>query len=177
MTMTGRIERSAAWRVGGLVMLALLAGCSPSGAVSTGTPPGTPQTGTPDTTAPDEVPGAELSVDGGEPIPGELGTYVYGERGSDAPWLPATALDPVAAAPGAALEVKLSGGLGLAGGRAIFAAAADTEGTQPRGLEATSDGQRLRLVGPPAGSWVLSVEVDYPDGLGSGAYFWRLEVR
>ena len=170
---TRRIKCPAAMSMGGLVMLALLAGCSPSGAVSTVTP----APGTPDATAPDEVPGAELSVAGGGTVPGKLGSYVYDQRGSDAPWFPASALEPVAAPVGAALEVNLSGGLGIAGGRARVAAAADTEGSQPRGLEATTDGRRLSLVGPSAGSWVLSVEIDYPDGLGSGAYFWRLEVR
>jgi hypothetical protein len=126
---------------------------------------------------PEAPPAALLSIDGTPGVPGELGSYTYLGRGSDSPWLPAAMLQPVLVGPDGRLVVRLASGEPIAGGRARVARAGDTQGTRTEALGLSQEQQAVVIVGPGAGSWVLAVELDYPDGAGSGLYFWRLEVR
>jgi hypothetical protein len=154
------------------LLAAACAGPAPS-PMSAAEVPGSPRL--PDTVTP---PAAELSVDGAPAVAGELGSYRYLGRGSDSPWLPAAMLQPVQVnAAGDPLVVRLANGEPIAGGRARVARAADTQGTQTEALGLSLEQQSVVIFGPGSGSWVLAVELDYADGAGSGAYFWRLEVR
>ena len=133
-----------------------------------------PSTGTP-TVEPtfDPPPIARLAV-GGHVYPGRIGGYTWKTYAESAPWLPATALDPVAVAPESRLSVKLVGTPG-ASWTARVARAVDTNGEHVTGL---GEGRGvIVLKAPRTGSWVLSVSIEYAEGLGGGAYYWRLVVR
>jgi hypothetical protein len=139
---------------------------SPSGAVTT-------QSGGP--------PLAVMTVDGGGRHEGELGTFVYRGSGTDAPWLPATALDSVAVKPDSRLTVRL-GDQGLIGPwSATIAPAGDDQAERAQLLarEGTVGGLResIELPAPPPGAWVLMADLNYGDGSGSGAYYWLVDVR
>ena len=122
-------------------------------------------------------PAALLTIDGAPAVAGELGSYTYLGRGSASPWLPAPMLPQVEVGASGRLVVRLANGEPIAGGRARVARAGDTQGTQTESLGLSQEQQSLVIFGPGSGSWVLAVELDYADGAGSGAYFWRLEVR
>jgi hypothetical protein len=154
------------------LLAAACAGPAPSPMSATEVP-GSPMI--PDAVTP---PAAVLSVDGAPAVAGELGSYTYLGRGSDSPWLPAPMLEPVqVGAAGDRLMARLANGEPIAGGRARVARAADTQGMRTETLGLSQEQQSVVIVGPGPGSWVLAVELDYADGAGSGAYFWRLEVR
>ena len=85
----------------GLIALILaLASCSasigstpspPASSVApTSRPESSPATASiePSETLASSPPTAALAVEGGDPTDGQLGTYTWGEGGSDAPWLP-----------------------------------------------------------------------------------------
>ena len=112
---------------------------------------------------------ADLAVDGGDPVAGELGTYVWGRGGSDAPWLPGA---PIRAATGEVLTVSLVPDLRVSGWSALLApAAGDETGAAPVGAGAGP----LDMTAPASGSWTLAVTIEFGD-LGTATWFWRLEV-
>ena len=102
--------------VGVAILAALVLGCAPTAGPSGGvtvaaTPDGTASAATPaDTATPatsepspadgpsatvpgrDSPPEALLAAEGGDPVAGQLGTYVWFESGSDSPWLPGAPL-------------------------------------------------------------------------------------
>jgi hypothetical protein len=122
-----------------------------------------------------EAPVAWLVL-GAERHAGEIGGYVFGRSSSSAPWLPATALDAVTVPAGATAAVELDARATVAAWRAQYSAAGDTTGDALTTLgEGTGPAVRLPL--PPPGEWVVSVVVTYGDGLGDGAYYWRLVVE
>jgi hypothetical protein len=150
----------------------------PSGTTTVARSPG-PLTASPsvDTAPPEpslEPPPVAMLRVGQRSYPGKIGGYTWKAHGDSAPWLPARALDPVTITAGARLSVKLEG-VAIAQWTARIARAADTSGENVTGL---GHGRRtISFEGPRSGSWVLSVVVEYADELGSGAYYWRLDVR
>ena len=52
-------------------------------------------------------PDASLAAEGGDPVPGQLGTFTWAGGGSDSPWLPGT---PITVGAGESLTVTLDGG-------------------------------------------------------------------
>jgi hypothetical protein len=179
--------------VGGVLLAGVVAGCvappaaSPSDASAPSvtiapipsTPPAAATTDPPTPTpAPAgtarpgiEVPPlADLAVDGGDPVAGQLGTYIWGSGGSDSPWLPGA---PIRAATGEVLTVSLEPDLRVSGWSALLApaAAGDGTGATPVGAGAGP----LDVTAPGSGTWTLAVTIDVGDR-GTATWFWRLEV-
>ena len=176
--------------VGVAILAALVLGCQPtarpSGSLavaavpdetaSAATPsaPATSATSTPSPTAPgrDAPPEALLAAEGGDPVAGQLGTYVWLESGSDSPWLPGA---PLAVGAGEPLTVTLApdGEMRAWSARYVPAAAGGPEGATSLANGATSP----RFDAPGPGAWTVEVFVEFAPGVGDAHYFWRLEVE
>lgn len=107
---------------------------------------------------------------------GKVGGFTFGRYSESAPWLPATALDPIDVASGAELRVELDERGTIDGWAARIATAADVTADAVVGL-AEGGGPAVAFDGPAAGDWVVSVTITYGGGLGSGAYFWHLVAK
>lgn len=106
-------------------------------------------------------------------VAGDLGTYVWDETGSDAPWV--IGLARGIAAPGAHLSVVLRPELPVVAWRARWARVTGGQAGTPRsGGSGTSDG--IEMTAPSsAGSWSLQLNVELgPDR--SANWYWRVEV-
>ena len=182
--------------VGVAILAALVLGCEPTagpgGSVAVAaTPDGTASAATPAATATpatsepspadgpsatvpgrDAPPDALLAAEGGDPVAGQLGTYVWFESGSDSPWLPGA---PLAVGAGEPLTVALvpDGEIRAWTARYVPAAAAGPEGATSLG-----DGNGTpRFDAPGPGDWTVEVFVEFAPGVGDARYFWRLEVE
>jgi len=105
--------------------------------------------------------------------PGEPGSWTWAGGSNAAPWLPATALDLVEIAAGP-VEIDLAG-VAVESWTARAAAAADVAGASPVPLGEGAGPPAFQA--PAAGSWVVSVQVVFANGLGDASYYWHLEVR
>ena len=76
-----------------------------------------------------EPPAASLAVEGGDPVTGQLGTFTWGDGGSDSPWLPGS---PIAVGTGERLTVSIAGAVG--GGHLV-------RQTDPRGSRRMAPGR------------------------------------
>lgn len=120
----------------------------------------------------DAPPDAVLSADGGDPVTGQLGTYVWLETGSDSPWLPGARLAVGASEP---LTLILVPNGGIEAWRARYVPAS-AQG--PDGATALGEGTGIpAFAAPGAGAWTVEVFAEFVDGAGSASYFWRLEVE
>lgn len=122
-----------------------------------------------------EPPAASLSVEGGDPVTGQLGTFTWGDGGSDSPWLPGSPIDVGA---GERLTVTILAPIGVAtwSAKRIAAGSAGGSGaTGPTGLG--TGGPPIAFGAPETGSWSIQVTVDFDGGLGSGTYYWLVTVR
>jgi len=168
--------------VAALPMLAVLvAGCAaqpatpsePAAATPAAvtTPPPTasvvPAVGRPEIEVP---PDAELSVEGGDPVTGQLGTFAWRGGGSDSPWLPGT---PIRVGAGETLRVTPTPDVAISSWSALLAPAANTGGEGA--VNAGSGSAAVDVTAPGAGSWTLAVTIAFGD-LGSATYSWLLEV-
>ena len=127
-------------------------------------PPSVPTAATP--------PEASLSAEGGDPVVGQLGSYVWGGGGSDSPWLPGA---PIAVGAREPLAVTFAGGPPVARWSARRARAG---ATSPIGAVPAGGGPGPIAVDAPAsGSWTLAVTVEFAGGIGSATWYWRLDVR
>ena len=133
-------------------------------ATVTATPAGSPASAAP--------PDATLQVDGGDPVVGQLGSFTWGDGGSDSPWLPGS---PVAVGTGERAIVTLTGGVGVASWTARRVPAGTQDGSGAVGLG--SGAGPIAFAVPVPGAWSVQIEVRYAGGLGSGAYYWQLTVR
>jgi hypothetical protein len=115
-------------------------------------------------------------VIGDERYPGEVGGFTFGRYTQSAPWLPASALETVAVAPGAAVRVELDERAAIAEWSARLATAEDVTANAVSGL-ASGRGQAAAFAAPASGDWVLSLSITYAGGLGDGAYFWHVVVE
>ena len=168
-----------------MLLAVLVAGCG-SGAVPTSPPspsdppaasalPSLAVTALPDPSAstdPLGPPAALLSVEGGDPVTGQLGTYTWGDTGSDAPWLQGS---PITVGTGEVLTMS-------------FDRPADVERWEarlvPAGADGPGDGRTAgsgtglpRLAAPAAGTMTLALEIAFADGQGRALYAWLLDVR
>lgn len=166
-----------------LLLAAACGGAIPAGSASAAASavptlsvaPTTPRV-TPESTAPapsaspaQEVPPAAiLTIAGSAGVAGSLGTYTFRGTGSDAPWLPGA--DIVVQRSGPA-TLELVPPVAVAAWRVKAAAAADPNGLAARTI-ASGSGAVTFPVDTRSGTVV--VEVDFADGIGSAAYFWRL---
>ena len=167
------------------LLVVLLTGCSPATRASsspsvsaTSTPiiPPTTAAGTatPSASLPADPgpPAARLAAEGGDPITGQLGTYVWHGEGSDSPWLTGA---PTAVGRGEPLSVTFASPVDIVSWRARTVAAG---ANGPEGATALADGTGApRFDAPSTGAWTLEVHVVFADDAGDASYFWRLDVR
>lgn len=119
-----------------------------------------------------QPPPASLAVEGGDPVIGQLGTFTWGDGGSDSPWLPGAS---VSAASGERLGVTVAGGVAVASWSARRVIAGTSDGT---GAVALGSGPGpAAFEAPPAGAWSVGVTLDFADNLGSATYYWAITVR
>lgn len=141
-----------------------------SGAASS---PSVPATGpSPSVAGRDAPPDAFLAAEGGDPVTGQLGSYVWLETGSDSPWLPGAPLAVGAAEP-LTLTLVPDGDIRAWAARYVPAGAAGPEGatTLAQGTGAPA------FDAPGPGAWTVEVFVEFAAGAGDASYFWRLEVE
>jgi hypothetical protein len=98
--------RGAAAAIGVVLLAGMFWGCTPAASPEGGgspaaatpggsSPPPAPATAaapSPSLAGRDAPPDAVLAAEGGDPVTGQLGTYVWLQTGSDAPWLPGAPL-------------------------------------------------------------------------------------
>jgi hypothetical protein len=118
-------------------------------------------------------PAARMSVEGGDPVVGQLGTYTWADGGSDSPWLPGA---PIAAADGESLTVTLDGGVGI-GNWTARRVAAGAEGGAGAGALAKGASGPVTFDAPAKGSWSVQVTIQFAEDLGTASYYWRLNVK
>ena len=116
-------------------------------------------------------PAASLTAEGGDPVVGQLGTYVWADGGSDSPWLPGA---PMAVGAGEPLRLRLEPDVGMAGwlARVVPDDAGGAANARPLGEGEGSPS----FTAPEPGAWTLEVRVTFADGLGTASYFWALAV-
>jgi hypothetical protein len=169
--------------VAGMALLAVMAtGCVP--AATPGTPnapispvpqasPGAASIGpSPSIAGRDAPPDAALAAEGGDPVSGQLGTYVWLESGNDSPWLRGS---PLAVGPGEPLAVSLvpDGDVAAWTARYVPAAAQGPEGAITLGQGTGSP----KFSAPGPGNWTVELAVEFAAGAGQASYFWQLEVE
>jgi hypothetical protein len=126
---------------------------------------------TPSATVAAGPPVATLTVEGGDPVEGQLGTFLWLDGGTDAPWLPGA---PIIAAAGEPMDVLLDPVVGIGGWQARIVPAG---ATGPDGATGLGEGSGTpRIMAPAVGTWTLEIAVQFADGLGSASYFWQLRV-
>jgi hypothetical protein len=134
------------------------------------TPLPSPSIATPDPALP---PDATLAAEGGDPVTGQLGSFIWGDGGSDSPMLPGS---PVAVGASEPLSIRVTPTTGVATWSAVLTQIA------PVGSAATpvaiDDGPPPMTLGAPAaGVWRLVVTIRFAGHAGSATYTWRLDVR
>jgi len=145
---------------------------APSAAIATPPPTGAVMPSVTASAAATEPPAATLAVEGGDTVAGQLGTFIWGDGGSDSPWLPGS---PVSVGTGERLTVALSDGVGVATWSAKRVPAGSTDGSGAVGLG--TGGPPIAFGAPGTGSWSVQVTVDFDGGLGSASYYWLVTVR
>lgn len=117
----------------------------------------------------DEPPAASLAAEGGDPVLGQLGSYVWADGGSDSPWLQGTPITVGAAEP-LAMVVRPGVRIATWAARMVPAGASSPAGAVSLGEGTGSP----RFEAPGPGAWTVTVQVRFADELGSAAYFWAL---
>jgi hypothetical protein len=109
---------------------------------------------------------------------GILGSWTLDGRGSDAPWLPASALEPVHLDAGAPVTAAYGDGAAIGAWGAWIAGVDDPRGSAATwigGRESTEPAVPSVTVGAvEAGVWVLAVRLDRADGRGDATFYWLL---
>jgi hypothetical protein len=132
---------------------------------ATAAPTGSPASGAP--------PDATLAVEGGDPVTGQLGSFTWGDGGSDSPWLPGS---PVSVGAAERATVTLAGGVVVASWVARRVPAGTLDGSGAAGL-GSGGGAPIAFTVPGPGRWSVQVDVRFADQLGSGTYYWELTVQ
>ena len=119
----------------------------------------------------DGPPAALLAAEGGDAVAGQLGTYAWGDGGSDSPWLPGS---PIAVGAGEPLSVTVEPARPVAAWRAR---SVPSGADGPDGATLLGEGAGTpAFAAPPDGSWTIEVHVTYAEGAGDASYFWAAEV-
>jgi hypothetical protein len=158
-----------------LTIAIAIGGCAAPGVSPSTAPPTAPATAAPPASesvslAPPaaQPPDALLSVAGGAPTAGALGTYTWLGTGSDAPWLPGA---PVSLPPGGAATISFQPQVATAAWSVKQAQPGDADGSTAREI-ASGSGRIVFSLPPAAGTILLSV--DFADNAGTANYFWAL---
>jgi hypothetical protein len=177
--------------VGAAILVGVVIGCrpgatpsgvvvvatTPDGGAPTASPasPASPATGggpSPTIAGRDAPPDALLAAEGGDPIAGQLGTYLWFDTGSDAPWLTGA---PLAVGAGEPLTVDLEPDGDIAAWAARYSPAA---ATGPDGAASLAEGAGSpAFAAPGRGTWTLELFVEFAAGAGNARYFWHLQVE
>lgn len=166
--------------VAGLAMLlvAMATACGPAATPDGGASPTAPANPgatigpSPSIAGRDAPPDAALSVEGGDPVVGQLGTYVWLDSGSDLPWLTGT---PLTVGAGEPLTVMFAPDGDV---RSWVARYTPTAAQGPAGAVPLGDGTGSpTFAAPESGTWTLEVAVEFAAGAGQASYFWRLDVE
>lgn len=168
-----------------LVVALVVAGCargSTSLSTSTATPTSLPPVASPSALASaagsavgspttDALPpDASLAAEGGDPVVGQLGSFTWGDGGSDSPWLPGALITVGAGEP---LSVTLVDGTTIAGWTAVRAPAKSTSGA---GAVAAGEGSgAIGFAVAEPGRWTVAVTIGFLGG-GSATWYWQLDV-
>ena len=120
----------------------------------------------------DSPPEALLAVEGGDPVMGQLGTYIWKNGGSDAPWLRGT---PITVGAGEPLSMTFLPGIDVASWRTRYVPAA-SDG-QTGGASLGEGVGQPTFQAPAAGSWTVAVTVTFHEENGRADYYWRLDVQ
>jgi hypothetical protein len=174
---------TSAVAVAAAMLAAIALACGPTGTPDRGaspTPPASegatvapsPSDPSPSLAGRDAPPDAVLAADGGDPVTGQLGTFVWFDTGSDVPWLPGA---PLRVGAGEPLTLWLIPGGAIEGWTARYVPAA---AESPAGAKALGEGTgSVAFEAPEAGDWTVQVSITFAGGAGEAAYFWRLEVE
>ena len=144
---------------------------SPSNASDTSQDPVPPLTPGP---TPEPPPDAALSVDGGDPVVGELGSWGWKGVASDSPWLPGYKIH---VGVGERLTLKVSQLVRIANWQvARVPPSSVPSGNGAVGM-ADGTGNSISFDAPPSGQWSVAVSVWFSDPLGSAVYYWAVTVE
>lgn len=160
--------------IGAAILAGIVLACGPAATPSGATPPASQRPGGPAATVAgrDAPPDAFLAAEGGDPVAGQLGTYVWLKMGSDSPWLPGA---PIGVGAGEPLRVSLVPDGDI---RAWFARYVPASAVGPDGATSLGEGEGSpAFAAPGSGAWTLEVFVEFAAGAGDASYFWRLEVE
>lgn len=117
-------------------------------------------------------PAAIASVEGGEPVTAQLGTYTWAATGSDSPWLRGA---PIRVGAGEVLSVVFDPPIEVESWAARYVPR-DQDG--PDGAIALGQGPPpSSFAVPPPGTWTVELAVVFTDGQGSVSYAWSVAVE
>ena len=119
-----------------------------------------------------------LTWDGGSAA-GTLGSWTLDGRGSDSPWLPASALERVTVPRSERLTVRFDDRAAVGAWSARVAPDSDPTGEGATGLGEREAGPPVELVvlePLPPGRWVVAVRLDRSDGRGDATAYWFVVV-
>lgn len=120
----------------------------------------------------DGPPDAVLSAEGGDPVTGQLGTFIWMETGTDTPWLPGA---PLTVGAGEPLTLTLVPDRDITVWRARYVPA---DAVGPDGAKSLGEGAGDPAFDAPGrGTWTLEVAVEFGTAVGTASYFWRLKVE
>ncbi len=168
-TLTSRSWRhvGAGSRASVLVSLALLAGAC-VGAAGPSVAPSSADPGV----ATSVPPAAALSVDGGDPVAGQLGPYTWGSTGTATGWLPGA---PISVGDGETLLVTLDPPTDVATWSARYVPAGSDSPSGALDLPGTGEVGAFRA--PPVGRWTVEVSLVFGAGRGEARYAWEVTVE
>jgi hypothetical protein len=118
-----------------------------------------------------EPPVAALAAEGGDTADGQLGTYAWGDGGSDSPWLRGAR---IAVGSGEPIIVTLRPATNVT---SWSARSVPSTADGPAGATVLGKGTgQPRFTAPGPGTWTVEVHVVFADGRGNASYFWQLAV-
>lgn len=118
-----------------------------------------------------DPPVAALAAEGGDSTDGQLGTYAWGDGGSDGPWLRGAR---IAVGSGEPLTLSLRPATSVT---SWSARSVPSTADGPAGATVLGEGTgRPRFTAPEPGTWTVEVHVVFAGGLGNASYFWQLAV-
>jgi hypothetical protein len=120
-----------------------------------------------------EPPSASLAAEGGDPVTGQLGSFTWGDGGSDSPWLPGARLTVGRAEP---LTVSIADGVATSDWSARRVPGGTKDGSGAVAIGSGTTGP-ITFIAPGPGSWSVQVTVGFAGDLGTASYYWQLMVR
>jgi hypothetical protein len=132
-----------------------------------------PESPSPPDPTPTPPPDGRLSVEGGDPVVGELGSWSWLNAGSDAPWLPG---NPIHVGAGEQLTFRMAKPVGIANWQVRRVPPSSVPGDD--GVVGMAEGSAgpIAFAAPPRGKWSVAVDVLFADNRGGAVYYWAVTV-